>query len=179
MRALCPSALPSSKSLTQELSSIFDTFFDMFCWQYSGNVHDRLGFIVMQELLVYDKYRIFNQFLKTYFHIGVAHWPSTTCYLHYNLTFFANLLSSDTFINCRVWCERERWTFRGEKRCRRQFIYIFKYFMKIWRMKKKSFRTALPGCFWLGWLWLHCEFISYWMNWRNATLLTVCVWDLF
>ncbi len=42
--------------------------------------------------------------------------------------------------------------------------------MKIWRIKKTDPVLCCMGVFWLGRLWL--EFISYWMNQRNVSLLT-------
>ncbi len=40
----------------------------------------------------------------------------------------------------------------------------------MWRIKKADPVLGCMGVFWLGRLWL--EFISYWMNQRNVSLLT-------
>lgn len=110
---------------------------------------------------------------------AVTHTGPTSCYSPRILTFYSYLSSVDLDSNCRVWCGRPGWTLWCHKNRSRQFICIFKYFMKRWRLKKTrvSVCCAAGVFFRLYWLWL--EYISQWMNFRNATLLTVWVCDIF
>ncbi len=78
----------------------------------------------------------------------MTHVGPTSCYSSFILTFYSHLSCMDLDMNLQVWCRRPQWTLWCEENRSRYFIYIFNYFMKIWRMQKKVFPcAALSGCF--------------------------------
>lgn len=72
---------------------------------------------------------------------------SAVWYSSYKIAFLSQKTWIIVFGNCREWCKIDCCSFLCINCVRRQFIYIFIYFMKIWRIKKsKSCSVAYCAC---------------------------------
>lgn len=114
-------------------------------------------------------WRFLINFWNKYIGSAVTHTRPTSCDLPFILTFYSYLPWMDLDMNCRVWCGKPPWTLWCEKNRSRQFIYIFNYFMKIWRMKKSVFPCAALS----GWFFgsADCDLNSFLSEWTAGMRL--------